>query len=175
MLNDVYSPLVERVPPVRGQSALAVHPHTDLRSPLILLAQPAHQFQRADLFVRKQPQTLVLPDIDPIRLGAHERRPDHHPPPDEADRQTEVVAEETEAPWLGRGGLPLRLRDGRAGRKGGGGEEEAEVVRVLVEDLGTVDELAQEVVGERAAYGFLEARRGERCGEYRVDEGDGLG
>lgn len=83
-------------------------------------------------------------DVDSIRFSAHKCGPDNHPLADETNGQTQVVAKERPAPGFGdaRGSSSRR-------------QEESEVVRVLVEDAKAIDELAKEVVGERAACSLL--------------------
>lgn len=83
-------------------------------------------------------------DVDSIRFSAHKCGADNHPLADETNGQTQVVAKERPAPGFGNA-------RGSSSRR----QEESEVVRVLVEDAKAVDELAKEVVGERAACSLL--------------------
>lgn len=83
-------------------------------------------------------------DVDSIRFSAHKCWADNHPLADETNGQTQVVAKERPAPGFGNA-------RGSSSRR----QEESEVVRVLVEDAKAVDELAKEVVGERAACSLL--------------------
>lgn len=83
-------------------------------------------------------------DVDSIRFSAHKCGADNHPLADKTNGQTQVVAKERPAPGFGN-----------ARRSSSRRQEESEVVRVFVEDAKAVDELAKEVVGERAARSLL--------------------
>lgn len=138
--------LVKGVPPVLGESLVAGHALVDLGELLVLGRQVAHEVETADLLLREEAETLVGADVDTVGLGAHKGGTDNHAGTDKDDGETEVVAKEGEAPGSS---------EGRS--TGLGGEEETEVVAVLVENGQAVDELAEEVVGEGAAESFLVA------------------
>jgi len=74
------------------------------------------------------------------------------------------MAKKRSTPTVGARWRALCSRDGLGGR-GGRWKEEAEVLRVLIQDSRTVDELAQEVVGTGGAEGFLVPKGGEGGGE----------
>lgn len=82
--------------------------------------------------------------VDSIRLSAHKCGADNHPLVDKANGQTQVVAKERPAPGFGKA-------RGSSSRR----QEESEIVRVLVKDTKSVDELSKEVVGERATCSLL--------------------